>query len=98
LVLSNHQHELLLGWKRPAEALPPPTWLKQAHDERGPAMQYEKPVDLVQDAAADCSVVASLCSLTARAARGHHKVRERTYLLHLKLTSGADPGKRALSF
>ena len=31
-------------------------------------------VDLVQDITTDCSVVASLCAVTARAERGHAKV------------------------
>lgn len=32
-------------------------------------------VDLVQDVTSDCSVVASLCALTARVERGHSNVR-----------------------
>lgn len=40
----------------------------------GPIMSSTGPVDLVQDAASDCSVVASLCAGVARAERGHDQV------------------------
>jgi hypothetical protein len=38
-------------------------------------MQASLPIDLVQDAATDCSVVASLCSAIAHDERGHHEVK-----------------------
>lgn len=37
-------------------------------------MVGEGRIDLVQDVTADCSVVASLCAITARAEPGHSKV------------------------
>lgn len=37
-------------------------------------MSSSRTIDLVQDAATDCSVVASLCALVARGERGHVKV------------------------
>jgi calpain-7 len=40
----------------------------------GPVMSTPRSIDLVQDAATDCSVVASLCAGIARAERGHDQV------------------------
>jgi hypothetical protein len=40
----------------------------------GPLMSSFRTVDLVQDAASDCSVVTSLCAAIARAERGHDQV------------------------
>jgi calpain-7 len=37
-------------------------------------MSFSRKIDLVQDAATDCSVVASLCAGVARAQRGHAKI------------------------
>ena len=37
-------------------------------------MNFSRKIDLVQDAATDCSVVASLCAGVARAERGHTKI------------------------
>ena len=37
-------------------------------------MTSDLQIDLVQDMTSDCSVVASLCVLVARAERGHSKV------------------------
>jgi calpain-7 len=37
-------------------------------------MKNAQPVDLVQDAATDCSVVASLCASSARAEKGHARI------------------------
>lgn len=42
--------------------------------ELGPTMITHGTMDLVQDVTADCSVVASLCAITARAERGHSEV------------------------
>jgi hypothetical protein len=39
-----------------------------------PVMSSSQPMDLVQDAATDCSVVASLCAAVARHERGYEKV------------------------
>jgi calpain-7 len=46
-------------------------------------MSTSRPIDLVQDAATDCSVVASLCAGIARAERGHDEV-SRPSILHLR--------------
>lgn len=74
LPLSRTQLEVFDGWKRAEEAIPPPTWpLDHEHDNH-PTMSFVNSMDLVQDAATDCSVVASLCALSARAERGHAKV------------------------
>ena len=40
-----------------------------------PFMSSLESIDLVQDAATDCSVVTSLCAGIARAERGHDEVR-----------------------
>lgn len=71
LGLSQQQAELLAGWYRPNQALPPPAWPTGVGSNAGPSMRIDRRVDLVQDAATDCSVVASLCSGTARVERGH---------------------------
>lgn len=46
-------------------------------------MSSSRPIDLVQDAASDCSVVASLCAGVARAERGHDQVSD-----HLSVHGG----------
>ncbi|GAB1743442.1 hypothetical protein NU219Hw_g9271t1 [Hortaea werneckii] len=74
LTLSEFQEDVLDDWKRPHEALPPPTWFPGDRNHLGPSMTYSRKIDLVQDAATDCSVVASLCSGIARAERGHAKI------------------------
>lgn len=40
----------------------------------GPLMSSSDTIDLVQDAATDCSVVTSLCAGIARSERGHDQV------------------------
>ncbi|CAD0031184.1 unnamed protein product [Aureobasidium pullulans] len=57
-----------------AEALPPPAWYTAQERGAGPTMSSSRTIDLVQDAATDCSVVASLCALVARGERGHAKI------------------------
>ena len=74
LSLSDFQREVFNGWKRPAEALPPPAWLSNEEVNPGPSMEYSNKIDVVQDAATDCSVVASLCAGVARAERSHAKI------------------------
>lgn len=73
LKLSEHQMQFFVDFRRAKDALPPPYLFKE-HPYLFPMMKSSRPVDLVQDAASDCSVVASLCALTARAERGHGKV------------------------
>lgn len=77
--MSSDQNAMLDDWKRPAEALPPPVW--SLDDKRlsksqriPPTMENTNPPDFVQDAATDCSVVASLAAAMARAQSGHQKV------------------------
>ncbi|THY86670.1 cysteine proteinase [Aureobasidium pullulans] len=74
LRLSAAQLQVFDGWKRAAEALPPPAWYTAQERGAGPTMSSSRTIDLVQDAATDCSVVASLCALVARGERGHAKI------------------------
>ncbi|KAK7542847.1 uncharacterized protein J3D65DRAFT_656121 [Phyllosticta citribraziliensis] len=67
---SEDQLNSLDGWMPAADALPPPAWYPGGKGLGGPAMQADKQIDLVQDAATDCSVVASLCSIVARPDNG----------------------------
>lgn len=66
------------GWKRPFAALPPPFWPASASDEgdhKTESLMKARPaLDLVQDAATDCSVVASMTAAYARRERGFEKV------------------------
>jgi calpain-7 len=76
LSLSETQLGSFGGWKRPKEALA----LLDLYDggkrlSNEPSMTVKKGrADLVQDLTSDCSVVASLCSGTARVERGHEMV------------------------
>ncbi|KAK8243646.1 hypothetical protein HDK90DRAFT_475463 [Phyllosticta capitalensis] len=63
---SDDQLNSLEQWMPAADAMPPPTWFKGGKGNRGPTMQPAHTIDLVQDAATDCSVVASLCAIVAR--------------------------------
>ncbi len=75
LLLSLVQRAIFDGWKRPAQAFPLPCLQQPAlFSNSNPNMMGEGKIDLVQDVTADCSVVASLCAITARAERGHSKV------------------------
>lgn len=75
LPLSLMQRAIFDGWKRPAQAFPLPCLQQPAlFSNPNPNMMGEGKIDLVQDVTADCSVVASLCAITARAERGHSKV------------------------
>ncbi|CAD0114294.1 unnamed protein product [Aureobasidium uvarum] len=74
LRLSAAQLEVFDDWKRASEALPPPAWYTPQERRAGPTMSSSRTIDLVQDAATDCSVVASLCALVARGERGHAKI------------------------
>lgn len=57
-------------WRRPGETL------EEAHvdHELKPTTIANGALDLVQDITTDCSVVASLCAITARTERGHSDV------------------------
>lgn len=74
LSLSSYQQQFFLGWLRANEAIPPPS--QSPNDRAGmePLMSSTMPLDLVQDAASDCSVVTSLCAGIARSERGHDQV------------------------
>ncbi|KAK6442886.1 cysteine protease [Oleoguttula sp. CCFEE 5521] len=74
LGLSDFQHEVFDGWRRAADALPPPAWFSGDRTDLGPSMRASRKIDVVQDAATDCSVVASICAGVARAERGHSKI------------------------
>jgi len=71
LQLSAEQRKSFSEWKHAVNALPPPTLLA---DARPATMQSDRPLDLVQDVATDCSVVASLCAVVAREEKGHDKL------------------------
>jgi calpain-7 len=62
-----------VGWLKPEKAFP----TNQLFPESGglePTMKAEKPINLVQDAALDCSLVAGLCALVGRIQRGYPSV------------------------
>jgi hypothetical protein len=69
--LSAYQQQFFDRWARAEQALPPPAMFPGDRNGLGPVMSTSWPIDLVQDAATDCSVVASLCAGIARAERGH---------------------------
>jgi len=76
--MSVKQAEMLDDWKRPVDALPPPFWPAPGDPARTALpdfMRSHTEIDLVQDAATDCSVVASLTAAHARKKRGFEKVR-----------------------
>lgn len=74
--LSAVQLEIFDGWRRPDKALPPPKLqVSSLPAEAGPTMIAEQMVDLIQDVTTDCSVVASLCAVIARASRGYPNVK-----------------------
>ena len=75
LSLSPYQQQFFLDWLRAKEAVPPPSLSSDSTESVGPLMSSSKPLDLVQDAASDCSVVTSLCAGIARSERGHEQVR-----------------------
>jgi calpain-7 len=74
LSLSVYQQQFFKGWARAAQAVPPPSLFPGGREGLGPVMTTPRSIDLVQDAATDCSVVASLCAAIARAERGHDQV------------------------
>ncbi|KAF2000368.1 cysteine proteinase [Amniculicola lignicola CBS 123094] len=74
LSLSSYQHQFFAGWVRASEAIPPPSMFPDNRTGLGPMMVSSRSIDLVQDAATDCSVVASLCAGIARGERGHHQM------------------------
>ena len=74
LSLSPYQQQFFQGWVRAIDAVPPPSLCPNGRDGIGPLMSSSRSIDLVQDAASDCSVVASLCAGVARAERGHDQV------------------------
>lgn len=76
LKLSDLQMETFAGWKRPAEAFGRYDF-SDATKSLEPTNRYLKKSDLVQDMISDCSVVASLCALSARGEKGHSRVRIR---------------------
>ncbi|KAI4668487.1 uncharacterized protein J4E78_002314 [Alternaria triticimaculans] len=74
LSLSSYQQQFFLGWLRAKEAVPPPSQFPNGRAGIGPLMSSTRPLDLVQDAASDCSVVTSLCAGIARSERGHDQM------------------------
>ncbi|KAF2814625.1 cysteine proteinase [Mytilinidion resinicola] len=82
LKFSSHQMEHFQSWARAKDALPPPSWFPGDRKDLVPTMRASRSVDLVQDAATDCSVVASLCAGIARTERGHDSVFYQTIWPH----------------
>ncbi|KAF1843876.1 cysteine proteinase [Cucurbitaria berberidis CBS 394.84] len=73
LSLSSYQQQFFQGWVRARHAIPPPAF-SEDRTGIGPLMSSSRSIDLVQDAATDCSVVTSLCAGIARAERGHDQM------------------------
>ncbi|KAF2869039.1 calpain-like protease palB/rim-13 [Massariosphaeria phaeospora] len=74
LSLSAYQQQFFKGWIRARNALPPSSTFSNDANKTGPSMTASRSIDLVQDAASDCSVVASLCAGIARAEQGHDQL------------------------
>ncbi|PQE13110.1 PALB protein [Rutstroemia sp. NJR-2017a BBW] len=81
LKLSDAQLETFAGWKRPREREDVLSQIPGDIESDEIFMIATKNIDLVQDITTDCSVVASLCAGTARASKGHSKVRLGPYVL-----------------
>ncbi|KAH7085386.1 hypothetical protein BKA63DRAFT_16658 [Paraphoma chrysanthemicola] len=74
LSLSTYQQQFFRGWIRATDAIPPPSAAAETSNGNGPLMSSPNTIDLVQDAATDCSVVTSLCAAIARTERGHDQM------------------------
>ncbi|KAH8724621.1 hypothetical protein GQ44DRAFT_750131 [Phaeosphaeriaceae sp. PMI808] len=74
LSLSSYQQQFFHGWVRATDAVPPPHMVPIDGSRTGPLMSNSRTIDLVQDAASDCSVVTSLCAAIARGERGHDQM------------------------
>ncbi|KAF2827642.1 cysteine proteinase [Ophiobolus disseminans] len=74
LSLSPYQQQFFQGWLRAIHAVPPPYIFGGDRKGIAPLMSSSRTIDLVQDAASDCSVVTSLCAAIARAERGHDQM------------------------
>ncbi|KAF1966793.1 cysteine proteinase [Bimuria novae-zelandiae CBS 107.79] len=70
LSLSPQQQQYFKAWVRAQDAIP----RQPSGTDDKPVMSSPRPIDLVQDAATDCSVVASLCAGIARTERGYDKI------------------------
>ncbi|KAE8827491.1 hypothetical protein PTNB85_08844 [Pyrenophora teres f. teres] len=80
LSLSPYQQQFFQAWLPSRQAIPPPSLIPDGSADVGPVMSSPRALDLVQDAASDCSVVTSLCAGAARAERGHDQIiRDKLY-------------------
>ncbi|RMZ70252.1 cysteine protease [Pyrenophora seminiperda CCB06] len=82
LNLSPYQQQFFQAWLPAKQAVPPPSLIPHGSAGVGPVMSSSRALDLVQDAASDCSVVTSLCAGAARAERGHDQcqiIRDKLY-------------------
>ena len=70
LSLSNVQLEIFQGWQRPTDV----STVSKGSGAWIPTMLAQKAIDLVQDVTTDCSVVASLCAVSARLASNQRDV------------------------
>ncbi|KAH8602410.1 hypothetical protein B0O99DRAFT_680535 [Bisporella sp. PMI_857] len=73
LELSEAQREIFTGWKRPSDIFGRHDDSQNGADSKITMSALNK-IDLVQDITTDCSVVASLCAVVARALKGHGKL------------------------
>ena len=73
LSLSRVQLEVFDGWRRAIDIAAQSAESQQAT----PTMVAEKVIDLVQDVTTDCSVVASLCAVSARLTTDQPDVQEK---------------------
>lgn len=65
LSLSQEHLAHFQSWSRAEDAIPPPSLVFERENVK-PVMSTSKPLDLIQDVGADCSVVASICALMTR--------------------------------
>lgn len=72
--ISAEQGMTFAGWQRPYEALSHHYTDGSQEEHVEPTMLPVRTIDLVQDVAADCSVVASLCAAVARPQDGFNQV------------------------
>ena len=74
LSLSRVQLEVFDGWRRAVDM----AVISGGSQMETPTMMAEKAIDLVQDVTTDCSVVASLCAVSARLTADRSDVREKS--------------------
>ena len=88
LNLSPLQQKHFARWKRASESSSHMVAMAGQGSDLAVAAGDRRKADLVQDITSDCSVVASLCAGSARAERGHPKVRavQTAFLARVKIS------------